>query len=57
MKLKKKLKGFVQLRKENNKREPKIASILIGNDEGSIYYINSQEKVALSLGCKFKKFF
>ncbi|ASW42689.1 bifunctional 5,10-methylenetetrahydrofolate dehydrogenase/5,10-methenyltetrahydrofolate cyclohydrolase [Clostridium isatidis] len=54
-KIKEEIREFVRLRKENNKREPMITSILIGKDEGSIYYINSQEKIALSLGCKFKK--
>ena len=34
---------------------PKIASIVVGEDGGSIFYINSQEKVANSLGILFEK--
>lgn len=34
---------------------PKIASILVGDDGGSIYYMNNQEKVSTSLGVDFKK--
>ena len=34
---------------------PKVASILVGNDGGSLFYLNSQEKVAISLGLEFEK--
>lgn len=50
LKVKEDIKSFINDRKENNLKTPKIASILVGNDGGSIYYMASQEKVALSLG-------
>ena len=53
--IKDEIKEFITLRKGNKLKVPKIASILVGEDEGSIYYINSQEKIALSLGCDFEK--
>lgn len=34
---------------------PKIVSILVGNDEGSIYYQNYQEKSSRDLGIDFEK--
>lgn len=49
------IKDFISKRNESGLVIPKIASILVGNDGGSIYYLNSQEKVAISLGCKFDK--
>lgn len=54
-KLKEEIKAFVLERKEKNLKIPQIASILVGNDGGSIYYLNAQEKVATSLGLVFKK--
>lgn len=53
--VKNQIKEFVNKKVNEGKRVPKIASILVGNDGGSIYYINSQEKVALSLGLLFDK--
>ena len=57
--LAKKIKGqiieFVSQRENNGKMIPKIASIVVGEDGGSIFYINSQEKVANSLGILFEK--
>lgn len=53
--VKEEIKEFITKRSENGLTIPKIASILVGNDGGSIYYLNSQEKVATSLGCKFDK--
>ena len=55
LEIKEEIKNFVLNRKKANKSIPKIASILIGNDEGSIYYQNSQEKVSTSLGVEFLK--
>jgi methylenetetrahydrofolate dehydrogenase (NADP+) / methenyltetrahydrofolate cyclohydrolase len=55
LKVKEDIKNFINDRKENNLKTPKIASILVGNDGGSIYYMASQEKVALSLGAGFVK--
>lgn len=54
-KVKEQIKVFVEKRKSDNKSIPKIASILVGNDGGSIYYMNSQEKTAVSLGVLFEK--
>ncbi|OSA97956.1 UNVERIFIED_ORG: bifunctional methylenetetrahydrofolate dehydrogenase/methenyltetrahydrofolate cyclohydrolase [Clostridium botulinum] len=55
LKIKEEIKTFVEERKNNKLRIPKIASILVGNDGGSIYYMSSQEKVANSLGVDFLK--
>lgn len=55
LELKEEIKRFVDNRRERNLKIPKIASILVGNDGGSIYYMNSQEKVATSLGVQFLK--
>ena len=41
---------FVSQRANNGEIIPKIASIVVGEDGGSIFYINSQEKVANSGG-------
>lgn len=46
---------FVDERSKNGLKIPKIASILIGNDGGSVYYMASQEKVANLLGVGFLK--
>ncbi|MBL4931014.1 bifunctional methylenetetrahydrofolate dehydrogenase/methenyltetrahydrofolate cyclohydrolase [Clostridium paridis] len=53
--IKEEISSFIKDRKEKNLQIPKIASILVGNDGGSIYYQNAQEKVALSLGVNFDK--
>jgi methylenetetrahydrofolate dehydrogenase (NADP+)/methenyltetrahydrofolate cyclohydrolase len=55
LKVKEDIKDFINNRKEKNLKIPKIASILVGNDGGSIYYMASQEKVAMSLGAGFLK--
>ena len=54
-KIKEEIKDFVNERKEKGLKLPKIASILVGEDGGSIYYMNSQEKVAIALGVGFEK--
>lgn len=53
--IKENIKKFVNERKDRGLKTPKIASILVGNDGGSIYYMNNQEKVATSLGVQFEK--
>ena len=53
--VKEEIKLFVENRKENNLSVPKVASILVGNDGGSLFYLNNQEKVATSLGIEFKR--
>ena len=53
--IKENIKNFIEERNSKGLKLPKIASILVGNDGGSIYYLNSQEKVATSLGDLFDK--
>ncbi|NLK93617.1 MAG: bifunctional methylenetetrahydrofolate dehydrogenase/methenyltetrahydrofolate cyclohydrolase [Clostridiales bacterium] len=53
--VKEEIKAYVNERVAEGKSRPKIISILVGNDGGSIYYMNSQEKVAVSLGLEFQK--
>ena len=53
--IKENIKNFIEERNLRGLKLPKIASILVGNDGGSIYYLNSQEKVATSLGVLFDK--
>lgn len=55
LKFKDEIKYFVNKRKEEGLKVPTIASILVGNDGGSIYYMASQEKLATSLGVGFLK--
>ncbi|MGL4874294.1 MAG: bifunctional 5,10-methylenetetrahydrofolate dehydrogenase/5,10-methenyltetrahydrofolate cyclohydrolase [Clostridium sp.] len=55
LEIKSEIEEYVQLRMKNNKIVPRIASILVGDDMGSKYYQNSQEKVATSLGVEFLK--
>ncbi|MGL4654705.1 MAG: tetrahydrofolate dehydrogenase/cyclohydrolase catalytic domain-containing protein [Sarcina sp.] len=49
------IREFVENLKKENKSLPKIASILVGEDGGSIYYQNFQEKIANDLGIEFEK--
>lgn len=53
--VKENIKTYIKNRADQNLSLPKIASILVGNDGGSIYYMNAQEKVATSLGVLFDK--
>ena len=53
--IKEEIKAFVNDRKIKGLSIPKVASILVGNDGGSIFYLNNQEKVAISLGMEFEK--
>ena len=55
LEIKEEIKEFVNKTKENNLNVPKVASILVGNDGGSLFYLNNQEKVATSLGMEFEK--
>ncbi len=55
LKTKEDIKAFVEDNYNKTGKRPQIASILVGEDGGSIYYLNSQEKVATSLGLLFKK--
>lgn len=49
------IKNFVESRKLKGINTPKVASILVGNDRGSLFYLNNQEKVAVSLGLEFER--
>lgn len=53
--VKENIKNFMETRKLNGMNIPKVASILVGNDGGSLFYLNNQEKVAVSLGLEFEK--
>lgn len=55
LEIKEEIRSFVNNRKEKGLKVPKVVSILVGNDGGSVFYINNQEKVATSLGVDFKK--
>lgn len=55
LKVKEEIKSFTEGKKQEGKRMPKIASVLVGDDGGSIYYMNNQKKVSTSLGVDFKK--
>lgn len=49
------IKKEIEERREQGKSIPKAASILVGDDGGSIFYQNSQEKIAKELGMEFSK--
>lgn len=51
---KEKLKNFMVHRVENGLRPPCIASILIGKDKGSLFYIKNQSKLCEEVGVEFK---
>lgn len=53
--IKSEISEFVSLRRDKGERIPKISSIVVGDDGGSIFYVNSQEKVANTLGILFNK--
>lgn len=53
--IKEEIKVYIENRRDSGLKVPKIVSILVGNDGGSIFYINNQEKVANSLGIDFEK--
>lgn len=48
----KKIKEYVLQRIESGKRIPCIAAVLVGNDAGSQYYVNSVTKLCSDLGVK-----
>lgn len=55
MKVKNNIRMFVEKVKVEGKRVPTIASVLVGSDGGSVFYQNSQEKIARDLGVNYKK--
>ncbi|URZ16374.1 bifunctional methylenetetrahydrofolate dehydrogenase/methenyltetrahydrofolate cyclohydrolase [Clostridium felsineum] len=56
-KYKDKIVRFVSERKKKGLNIPCVASITVGDDGGSLYYVNNQKKVSESLGLKFKSIF
>jgi methylenetetrahydrofolate dehydrogenase (NADP+) / methenyltetrahydrofolate cyclohydrolase len=48
--LKEDIKQFVQGAKADKNRVPCLATVLVGNDGGSIYYVNNQKKLCNELG-------
>ncbi|MBE6065354.1 tetrahydrofolate dehydrogenase/cyclohydrolase catalytic domain-containing protein [Clostridium cochlearium] len=52
--LRKELKKFVEKRLEKGLNSPCVASILIGNDKGSLFYIKNQKKICKEIGIEFK---
>lgn len=49
------IRDFVKLRKEQQKRVPCMVTILVGDDGGSIYYVNNQIKQCEKLGVNARK--
>lgn len=48
--IKKELAGLVKERKANGKKIPHLAAILVGNDGGSVTYVNSKVKACEEIG-------
>ncbi len=44
------IKSYVEKIKSQGKRVPCLATIIVGNDSGSLYYINNQNKICNELG-------
>ena len=55
LKIKSEVIEEVQKVKQDNNITPTVVSILVGNDYGSIYYHNMQDKTARELGINFIK--
>jgi methylenetetrahydrofolate dehydrogenase (NADP+) / methenyltetrahydrofolate cyclohydrolase len=49
-KYKEEIKTYTLLRRAQGLRVPCIATILVGEDGGSVYYVNNQKKLCLELG-------
>jgi methylenetetrahydrofolate dehydrogenase (NADP+)/methenyltetrahydrofolate cyclohydrolase len=49
-KLREEIKDYVESLKLKNKRVPCITTIILGNDGGSVYYVNNQRKLCEELG-------
>lgn len=50
------IKEYVNKRKEKGLRVPCLATITVGEDSGSMYYVNNQIKVCKELGVETKSF-
>lgn len=57
MKYRDEIKAFAADLADNSKRKPCIATILVGNDGGSVYYVNNQVKLCNQLGIVPKNYF
>lgn len=57
IKSKDKIKFFIEDIKYKNSRIPCIATILVGDDGGSIYYVKNQNKICDELGIMAKNYF
>ncbi|MPQ42756.1 tetrahydrofolate dehydrogenase/cyclohydrolase catalytic domain-containing protein [Clostridium tarantellae] len=53
--IKEEIKSYVNTTKKTLNKSPKIVSILVGNDGGSIYYQNFQQRLAEQLNIDFEK--
>jgi methylenetetrahydrofolate dehydrogenase (NADP+)/methenyltetrahydrofolate cyclohydrolase len=51
------IKEYIQDQKINNKRVPCITTIILGNDGGSVYYVNNQKKLCEELGMTMNALF
>lgn len=56
-KFKNEIKGFVDHRVSTGLKPPCIANILIGDDGGSLYYVNNQNKLCKKLGVNVKSIY
>lgn len=54
---KEEIKIFINNKKSRGEKLPCMANILVGNDGGSIYYINNQNKLCEKLGVKVKSIY
>ena len=52
--LRKELKNFVDERLKKGLSVPCVASILIGDDKGSLFYIKNQKRICKEIGIEFK---
>lgn len=52
--LRKELKNFVDERLKKDLSAPCVASILIGDDKGSLFYIKNQRRICKEIGIEFK---
>ncbi|WP_125152261.1 tetrahydrofolate dehydrogenase/cyclohydrolase catalytic domain-containing protein [Clostridium rectalis] len=54
MDYRKNLKEFIKKRVDKGLEPPCIASILVGSDKGSLFYIKNQSKICSEMGVEFK---
>lgn len=56
LKYKEKIFDLISIRKEEGKKPPKAANIIVGEDGGSIYYLDNIEKLYSKLGIEYESF-